>query len=176
MVEEDRGRSLYWLRTLLGLPAQFASAADAARGSGPLYDSDPPRGAVVWFATVPHGNCALSLGEGRVLALTGGYPVICPLKNVWLGEFLGWTVTIGHGDGTWAGWGTQYLTDQDREELKEWVFTQTDGEVISDPDFKPFSRIVRGAQARAWERAHTTMCSTPRLCDKHRNPYQFIRA
>ena len=69
MAEHHRGRSLYWLRTLLGQPARFVSAAEAAENSGPRSMTGPPLGAVVWYEAEPYGNCALSLGDGLVLAL-----------------------------------------------------------------------------------------------------------
>ena len=96
MTEHYRGRSLYWLRTLLGQPARFPTAAEAAENSGPRSMTGPPLGAVVWYETEPYGNCALSLGDGLVLALnSGGYPVFRTVESPRLGTFIGWTKTIG---------------------------------------------------------------------------------
>jgi len=90
-----QGRSLAWLRTLLGLPPVYPSARAASKNSGVLETTTPPLGAVVWYESM-HGNCALSLGEGQVLALDrAGDTKITSRMDPELGKYLGWTPTIG---------------------------------------------------------------------------------
>lgn len=43
-----------------------------------------------------------------------------------------------------------HLTDKDRAALTEWVFTFTEAEVISDPDFRAVERIVRAHVDQAY--------------------------
>jgi hypothetical protein len=92
-----QGRSLAFVRTLKGLPAKYPSATEAYVGQAEVRyaDDDPPVGAVTWYETARHGNCALVVGPHQVLALNSvGVPVIIGMRVSWLGEYLGWTETI----------------------------------------------------------------------------------
>lgn len=92
-----RGRSLSFVRTLLNLPPHYESAASAMEASRPLHEDEPPLQAVAWYrSNNPYGNCAVSLGRGKVLALDpSGKPLVCHYRDERVGVYQGWSETVG---------------------------------------------------------------------------------
>lgn len=87
------GRSLAYVRMLVGAKAHFGSAKAAAENLH-LSQTDPPLGAVCFFDSEPWGNCGLYVGDGLVLSVNrSGDPVLWPLHGTedrWGGPFVGW--------------------------------------------------------------------------------------
>lgn len=94
------GLSLRYVRTLLGKPPEFADANQAREASGDLRGGIPPTGGVCWYRTNRYGNVALSIGEVEtsrpmVICVRRGWPALRYYDDTVLGEYLGWTETIG---------------------------------------------------------------------------------
>lgn len=88
------GRSLAYVRMLIGAKAHFASAKAAAESIHLSQIDPPPLGAVCFFASEPWGNCGLYVGSHDVLTVNKlGNPVLWPLhgsEDEWGGPFIGW--------------------------------------------------------------------------------------
>lgn len=95
-MEEYAGRALGYVRMLKNLPGKYGDARDAYAAQTDVNKEDPPGiGAVCWYATLPHGNCAMSVGDGKVVTVTNhGTVVLRPVTDPSLGRYLGWTRTI----------------------------------------------------------------------------------
>ena len=96
MTGEYQGRSLAWIRTLLGYPAKYASARAAFEDTlrldrmGPT-DMSPPVGSLAWFDTGEHGDVALVVGRYIVLRLShNGVPEVVRLGSQ-RDRYLGWS-------------------------------------------------------------------------------------
>jgi hypothetical protein len=79
------------MRNFIGVPAKWASAADAAEAlKGVLHhDYSMLLGAICFFEMGAWGDVGLHLGDGEILRLVGGDPMI---RNIHLdgAVFLGW--------------------------------------------------------------------------------------
>lgn len=93
MSEEFAGRSLYFVRKLLMIKPQWASAAEAASHLLLMRDAPPEFGSVVFYASYPYGNCGVYVGQRQALtANREGEPVLLPIDmpEFWGGPYLGW--------------------------------------------------------------------------------------
>lgn len=93
------GLSLRFVRTVLGLPPWYATAADARVAVGSLLSGIPPAGAVCWYKTSRYGNIALSVGEvdggtTQVMCVRQGWPTLRRYDDAVLGEYEGWSRQI----------------------------------------------------------------------------------
>ena len=88
------GRSLAYVRMLIGAKAYFPSAKVAYETMHLAQNDPPPLGAVCFFSSEPWGNCGLYVGSGLVLSVTRpGEPVLWPLhdaEDYWGGPYVGW--------------------------------------------------------------------------------------
>lgn len=72
-----QGRTLHWLRRLLGQPARDSSAWGAEKRVGqpwPGKDFEPPLGAVLFYDTALWHDVGLYVGDGFVLRYSRGRP------------------------------------------------------------------------------------------------------
>jgi hypothetical protein len=91
------GLSLSFVRQVTNQPARFWCCKDAIDNTEVIVTDreNPPIGAYVWFDNDPYGDVGLSLGDGRMLAVsTYGHPVIAKVTS-WHHEPYGWSRTIG---------------------------------------------------------------------------------
>ena len=92
------GRSLDYVRTVLGQKACYATAREAYEASDVKGVGYPPTGALCWYESNPHGhgNVAIFVGDSRVLAMDYfGRPGLFGYAAEWLGTYLGWSMNIG---------------------------------------------------------------------------------
>lgn len=86
-----RGRSLAFVRSLLGRRAPLASSAlqMALACSGRMV-KDPVIGMVCFWGDTEPGDCGVYVGDGLVLCLdSSGHPRVAPLSQVASKNFLG---------------------------------------------------------------------------------------
>jgi hypothetical protein len=81
LVNTYQGRTLHWLRRLLGQPARDASAWGAEKRVGQPWSGDfePPLGAVLFYDTGLWHDVGLYVGDGWVLRYSNGRPRVRPL-------------------------------------------------------------------------------------------------
>lgn len=98
-----RMQSLSFVRQMLGLEAVYPNAKAACQATTVTRLATgqvPPIGAVVWFVGHPmYGDCALSVGGGRILAVSmSGEPQVTWLDdyaNARRTKVIGWSMGIG---------------------------------------------------------------------------------
>lgn len=89
--EEYVGRSLAYIRILIGAKAHYPSAKEAAKNLHLSHSDPPPLGAVCFFDSEPFGNCGLHVGDRRVLTITHDGAVLISMDDPILGgPFIGW--------------------------------------------------------------------------------------
>jgi hypothetical protein len=98
------GHCLAWTREQAGVPSRYADATSAwehASGRRPA-DTDPPRGAVVYWTggSSGYGHIAISLGNGRVRSTdAGGAGEVATVKisrisSEWDLKYAGWSNSV----------------------------------------------------------------------------------
>lgn len=93
MYEEFAGRSLYFVRVLLMLPPQWASAREAADHLLLMRDAPPKFGSVMFYRSEPFGNCGIYVGSRMGLTVDPkGEPVLLEISDwkSWGGQYIGW--------------------------------------------------------------------------------------
>lgn len=99
MTEENwAGRSLAFVRQVKGWHEHYPSA-HTARTQSVVNSGVPPIGTVVWFRGGQFGDCALSLGDGRIVGISPqGLPyctTVGAYENRHRTEYLGWSDELG---------------------------------------------------------------------------------
>lgn len=89
--EEFVGRSLAYIRILVGAKAHYPTAKVAAESLYLRSSAPVPLGSICWYDSEPYGNCGLYVGDRLVLTITEDGATLVDMHNPVLGgPWLGW--------------------------------------------------------------------------------------